>query len=134
MSRYAPSTAPGSLPTPGIKNVVIRLETAAASILREGCAHHAGLDLRLEVSDQSFVPLGFPVYGVLQPLHEPLEVRYTRFELRHTIIAYSDGRALVRSVCARPRAADLADSCEQSFTLTHDHRLPDRLGGALRGA
>jgi hypothetical protein len=134
MSRYAPSTAPGSLPTPGIKNVVIQLETAAASILREGCSHRAGLDLRLEVSDQRFVPLRFPVYGVLQPLHEPLKVRDTRFEQRHTIIACSDGRALVRSIRAGTRAADLADSREQSVTLSHDHRLPDRLGGTLRGA
>ena len=80
------------------------------------------------------MPLGLPVHGVLEPLYEPLQVRDTRFEGWHTIIACIGGRASIRSVCARGRPADLADSCEQSLTLTHDHRLHDRLGVALRCA
>jgi len=58
----------------------VELKTPAASILREGCAHRAGLGLRLELTDQLCVPLGFPVYGVLEPLYEPLQVRDARFE------------------------------------------------------
>ncbi len=79
------------------------------------------------------MPLGFPVYGVLEPLYEPLQVRDTRFEYRHTIIRCIDGRASVRSACARSRAADLADSCNQPLTIPHYHRLHDRLGGAFPG-
>jgi hypothetical protein len=58
----------------------VELEPAAASILRERCAHRARLDLRLELGDQLPMPVGFPVHGVLQPLHEALKVRDTRFE------------------------------------------------------
>ena len=86
----------------------------------------------MELTDQLCMPLGFPVYGVLEPLYEPLEVGDTRFERRQTIIACAGGRAPVRSVCARPRAPELADSGEQSLTITHDHRLHDRSDG--RGA
>ena len=49
------------------------------------------------------------------------------------IILLIDCRASVRCVSAGRRAAYLADSCNQSLALTHDHRLPDRFGGALRG-
>lgn len=86
----------------------------------------------MELTDQLCVSLGFPVYGVLEPLYEPLQVRDTRFERRQTIIACAGGRAPVLSLCALPRAAELADSCEQSLTVTHDHRPHDRLDG--RGA
>ena len=41
------------------------LESAAASILGEGCAHRPRLDLVLEFGDQLGMPLGFPVHGVL---------------------------------------------------------------------
>ena len=81
----------------------------------------------MELTDQLCVSLGFPVHGVLEPLYEPLQVRDTRFERRHTIIAWAGGRAPVLSFCTLPRAAELANSCEQSVTVTHDHRPHDRL-------
>ncbi|MFZ0376887.1 MAG: hypothetical protein WCD11_19695 [Solirubrobacteraceae bacterium] len=111
----------------------VGLKPAAASILGEGWAHNAGLDLRLELGDQLAVPLGFPVHGILQPLDQPLQVSDSRLEPGHTIILFIDRRASVRCVSAGRRAANLADSCDQSLALTHDHRLPDRFGGALRG-
>jgi hypothetical protein len=110
----------------------VGLQPAAASILREGRPHRAGLDLRLELSDQLGVPLGFPVHGILQALDKPLQMSDSRLEPWQTIILFIDRRATVRCICAGRRAANLADSCEQSLRLTHDHRLPDRFGGAVR--
>jgi hypothetical protein len=115
------------------KVVTSGLKPAAASILREGWAHRAGLDLRLELGDQLAVPLRFPVHGILQPLDQPLQVSDSRLEPGDTIILFIDRRASVRSVSAGRRATNLADSCNQPLALTHDHRLPDRFGGALRG-
>ena len=75
----------------------------------------------------------FPVHGILQPLDQPLQVSDSRLEPGDAIILFIDCRASVRCVSAGRRAAYLADSCNQSLALTHDHRLPDRFGGALRG-
>ena len=111
----------------------VELEPTAASIVREGCAHCARLDLPLELGDQLFMPIGLPVHGVLEPLDEPLQMRDTGFEQGDTIILWIDDSASVRCARARRRTANLTDSCEQSLTLAHDHRLHDRLSGALRG-
>jgi hypothetical protein len=100
-----------------------RSEPPVASVLGESFSHCAGLHLGLEFGDELLVPLCLTVHGVLQPLHELLEVRQSRFEclelFRLPIVRVAPpwaGRG--------DDTADLPDPCGQSVAVTHQPTPP----------
>ena len=102
-------------------------EPAVAGVLSEGCAHRSGPDLGLELGDQLGLPLRFPVYRVLQPLDQPLEVRQSRFECLEPFSLWI-ARVAFRAIAGRGETADLADPCNQSLAVAHRHRRPRCFG------
>ena len=109
------------------------LQPALASVLAQGPAEGRRLDPGLELGDPLALPHRLAMHGILQPLHELLQVRDPSLERTQLILpntARGGPRGLIR---LSGSATNLPDPRDETLTLAHTPRRPGRLGSAERG-
>lgn len=67
------------------------------------------------------------MHGVLQPLHQLLQLLDASLERTKLILLGSDGGSLSGILRGRDRTPNLADPRNQTLSFAHGHRLPGRL-------
>jgi len=97
-----------------------RSEAAVADVLRKGRAHGSGLDLSLELGDQSGMPRRFPVHRILEALKQLLQVRHPVFERLQTV-ELRLGLVARRLPAGFAGSADLPDPPEQPIAVADGH-------------
>jgi hypothetical protein len=80
------------------------------------------LDPRLQLTDASAQSRRLAVNGVLQALHELLQVRDPRLERTQLVLPGTPRRGPPALICAGENAPKLPEPSDRTLTIAHAHR------------